>query len=147
MNLYYTQFIQIICLLERMLKMTIAQAKQFREFYNQYLKNNEILINFIHSHIYIKGYSAIQTQDISKVDFRIIGSIEDYIRVAESNQNKVGLPEEVVLEMDEEIIIQAVEVVRQSLHERGPGAEGGGDLSGSPRKFMLHQSNACLKLE
>jgi len=52
----------------------------------------------------------------------VIGSIDDYLKIAENNSNQVGLPDEVQLESDlieEELIFKAVDTIRKSIHEFG----------------------------
>lgn len=86
------------------------------------MKSNEILINFINVHLFVKGFTDINTKDIAKVDYRIIGSIDDYLKIAENNTNQVGLPDEVQLEADlieEELIFKAVDTIRKSIHNIG----------------------------
>lgn len=37
--------------------------------------------------MFIKGFKDISTKDMSKIDYRIISSIDDYIKIAETNSN------------------------------------------------------------
>lgn len=85
LNLYYNSYILIVILIERLLKMPINEVKQFKDIYNHFLKNNEVLINFINTRLYIKGFSDINTCEIARIDSRIIGAIEEYVRIAEKS--------------------------------------------------------------
>lgn len=85
LNLYYNSYILIVILIERLLKMPINEVKQFKDIYNHFLKNNEVLVNFINTRLYIKGFSDINTSEIARIDTRIIGAIEEYVRIAEKS--------------------------------------------------------------
>ncbi|CAK89839.1 unnamed protein product (macronuclear) [Paramecium tetraurelia] len=133
LNLYYNSYILIVILIERLLKMPLNEVKQFKELYNHFLKNNEVLVNFINTRLYIKGYSDINTSEIARIDTRIIGAIEEYVRIAEKSQSSIGLSQDIQISkdlMDDELIIldqvekMGVSIYKQDGHEdqtRGVG--------------------------
>jgi hypothetical protein len=45
--------------------------------------------------LFIKGFSEINTCDIAKIDTRIIGAIEEYIRIAERSEISKNLSEDI----------------------------------------------------
>ncbi|CAD8080647.1 unnamed protein product [Paramecium primaurelia] len=126
LNLYYNSYILIVILIERLLKMPINEVKQFKDIYNHFLKNNEVLVNFINTRLYIKGFSDINTSEIARIDTRIIGAIEEYVRIAEKSQNSIGLSQDIQISadlIDEELIFDQVEIIRDSIYQRDGQAE------------------------
>ncbi|CAD8093828.1 unnamed protein product [Paramecium sonneborni] len=121
LNLYYNSYILIVILIERLLKMPINEVRQFKEIYNHFLKNNEVLVNFINTRLYIKGFSNINTSEIARIDSRIIGAIEEYVIIAEKSQNSLGLSQDIQISADlinEDIIFNQVEIIRNSISQK-----------------------------
>ncbi|KAM3131010.1 hypothetical protein pb186bvf_016928 [Paramecium bursaria] len=119
-NIYSTQYISVLVLLDKLLNMQLNDAKKFKDLYTNYLKNNEQLISFINQFKYVKGYNEINTNDIAKVDYRIYTCIDEYIKIAEKQANIFGLPKEIQLDSnlnEDEIVVSSMNILRQSVQQ------------------------------
>ncbi|CAD8083941.1 unnamed protein product [Paramecium primaurelia] len=121
LNLYYNSHIIIVILIDRLIKMTIKEAKLFKDIYNNFLKYNKVLVNFINTRLYIKGFSDINTNEIARIDSRIIGSIDKFIKIAEESQNSNELTKEMQIQVDlidDELIFNQVQVMRNTISQK-----------------------------